>query len=60
MQWMYMEEIHKHLYELHCYWTDVINYDPKRNPDRIIVSIKEQIRELEKQLYNIEYKKIKH
>jgi len=50
-----MENLEKDIYELHCYWSDVVNYPPNRQPDKIIVDIKKKLKQLEDKLHSIKY-----
>ena len=52
------QSIKKQIYELHCYWSDVVNYTSDRRPDTIIVDIKKKLQELEVKLYSMKYKTI--
>lgn len=52
------QSIKKQIYELHCYWSDVVNYTSDRHPDAIIVDIKKKLHELEVKLYSMKYKTI--
>lgn len=52
------ENIKKEIHELHCYWSDVLNYPSDRRPDDIIVDIKKKLHKLENKLYSIKYKTI--
>jgi len=50
-----MDKLEKEIYELHCYWSDVVNYPPNRKPDKIIVDIKKKLKQIEHELYSIKY-----
>jgi hypothetical protein len=52
------ERLRNEIHELHCYWSDVVNYPENRRPNDIIVQLKEKLQKLEDKLYALKYKVI--